>query len=83
MRNVFRSPTKNDLPSSCRRFRRRPFLLSRTPCQALGIESLQKMGAKFLLCANALGGWCLELEARGKGKAADIEKDLRANLIPA
>jgi hypothetical protein len=38
--------------------------------------------AKFLLCANALGGWCLELEARGKGQAADIEKDLRANLIP-
>ena len=49
---------------------------------ALGIESLQKMGAKFVLCANALGIWCLELEARGKGKAADIEKDLRANLLP-
>ena len=48
----------------------------------LGIESLQKMGTKFLLCANALGGWCLELEARGKGKAADLEKDLRANLLP-
>jgi len=45
-------------------------------------ESLQKMGAKFLLCANALGIWCLELEARGKGKAADIEKELRANLLP-
>ncbi|MGH9143358.1 MAG: hypothetical protein ACRD2I_19660 [Vicinamibacterales bacterium] len=50
--------------------------------QALGIESLQKMGAKFLLCANALGICCLGLEARGKGKAADIEKDLRANLLP-
>jgi intracellular sulfur oxidation DsrE/DsrF family protein len=49
---------------------------------ALGIENLQKMGTKFLLCANALGGWCLELEARGKGKAADIEKDLRANVLP-
>ena len=48
----------------------------------LGIESLQKMGTKFLLCANALGIWCLELEARGKGKAADIEKDLRANTLP-
>ena len=49
---------------------------------ALGIESLQKMGAKFVLCANALGIWCLELEARGKGKAQDIEKELRANVLP-
>jgi hypothetical protein len=49
---------------------------------ALGIESLQKMGTTFLLCANAFGGWCAELETRGKGKAADLEKDLRANLLP-
>ena len=49
---------------------------------ALGIENLQKMGTKFLLCANALGGWCVELEARGKGKAPEIDKDLRANLLP-
>jgi hypothetical protein len=32
------------------------------------------MGAKFLLCANALGMWCLELEARGKGKAGHIRR---------
>jgi intracellular sulfur oxidation DsrE/DsrF family protein len=49
---------------------------------ALGIESLQKMGTKFVICANALGIWCLELEARGKGTAADIDKELRANLLP-
>jgi intracellular sulfur oxidation DsrE/DsrF family protein len=49
---------------------------------ALGIESLQKMGTTFLLCANALGGWCAELEARGKGKMADIEADLKANMLP-
>jgi intracellular sulfur oxidation DsrE/DsrF family protein len=49
---------------------------------AIGIENLQKMGAKFILCANALGIWCLELEARGKGKAQDIERELRANLLP-
>jgi intracellular sulfur oxidation DsrE/DsrF family protein len=40
------------------------------------------MGAKFLLCANALHGWSLELEAREKGKAADIEKALLANVLP-
>jgi len=48
----------------------------------LSIPNLQKMGTKFLLCANALGLWELELEARGKGKAADLDKELRANLLP-
>jgi intracellular sulfur oxidation DsrE/DsrF family protein len=46
------------------------------------IPSLQKMGTKFILCNNALGLWTLELEARGKGTAAAIDKDLRANLLP-
>ena len=57
-----------------------PELMGALP--ALGIESLQKMGTKFLLCANALGGWCFELQARGKGKADDIQKDLTANRLP-
>ncbi len=81
-RNVFFRPTKDDLhllmaaiPSPTI-----PALGEAMP--GLGIESLQKMGTKFLLCANALGGWCMELDARGKGKAPEIEKDLRANLLP-
>jgi hypothetical protein len=49
---------------------------------AAGIESPQKRGTKFLMCANALGAWTFELEARGKGTAADIGKELRANLLP-
>jgi intracellular sulfur oxidation DsrE/DsrF family protein len=49
---------------------------------ALSIPSLQKMGTKFLVCNNALGLWTLELEARGKGTAAAIGADLRANLLP-
>jgi len=48
----------------------------------MAIEGLQKMGTTFLLCANALGAWCLELQASGKGTADAIEKDLRANLVP-
>jgi intracellular sulfur oxidation DsrE/DsrF family protein len=40
------------------------------------------MGTKFILCNNALGLWTLELEARGKGTAAAIDKELRANLVP-
>jgi len=48
----------------------------------IGIENLQKMGTTFLLCANAFGGWCAELEARGKGKAPAIQADMSANLLP-
>jgi intracellular sulfur oxidation DsrE/DsrF family protein len=81
-RNVFNRPTPNDLHLLMQAIDAPmiPALADAIP--ALGIESLQKMGTKFILCANALGIWCLELEARGKGKAADIDKDLRANLLP-
>jgi len=81
-RNVFYRPTSNDshLLFQAMQLPTVPPFAEAMP--ALGIESLQKMGTTFLLCANALGGWCAELEARGKGKAADIEKDLRANLLP-
>jgi hypothetical protein len=34
------------------------------------------------MCNNALGVWTLELEARGKGTAAALDKELRANLLP-
>jgi len=81
-RNVFNQPTPKDLHLLMQAvdLPMIPALAGAMP--AIGIESLQKMGTKFILCANALGIWCLELEARGKGKAADIEKDLRANVLP-
>jgi intracellular sulfur oxidation DsrE/DsrF family protein len=81
-RNVFNQPTSNDLHLLMDAIQSPtiPALAGAVP--ALGIENLQKMGTTFLLCNNALGIWCLELEARGKGKAADIEADLRANLLP-
>ena len=81
-RNVFNRPTTKDLHLLMQSadLPMIPALADAMP--ALGIENLQKMGTKFLLCANALGIWCLELEARGKGKAQEIEKDLRANLLP-
>ncbi len=81
-RNVFNRPTPADLHLLMQVIDSPmiPALAGAMP--ALGIESLQKMGAKFVLCANALGIWCLELEARGKGKAADIEQELRANVLP-
>ena len=81
-RNVFLKPTPDDAHLLIQAFQTPniPELAGEVP--AIGIESLQKMGTKFLMCANALGGWCLELQARGKGKAPDIEKELRANLLP-
>jgi intracellular sulfur oxidation DsrE/DsrF family protein len=81
-RNVFNRPTAQDLHLLIQAMGTPniPALSEAVP--ALGIESLQKMGTKFIICNNALGLWCLELEARGKGKASDIEKELRANLLP-
>jgi intracellular sulfur oxidation DsrE/DsrF family protein len=81
-RNVFHRPTPKDLHVLMQAIDspQIPALAEAIP--ALGIENLQTMGTKFLLCANALGIWCLELEARGKGKAQDIDKELRANLLP-
>lgn len=81
-RNVFNRPTPRDLHLLMQAYGTPmiPALADAIP--ALGIENLQKMGAKFVLCANALGIWCLELEARGKGKAQDLEKELRANVLP-
>jgi intracellular sulfur oxidation DsrE/DsrF family protein len=82
VRNVFNRPTGNDL-HLLMHVMDSPMIPSLADAMpALGIESLQKMGTKFILCANALGIWCLELEARGKGKATDIEKELRANVLP-
>jgi intracellular sulfur oxidation DsrE/DsrF family protein len=81
-RNVFYRPTKNDLHLLMQAFQSPNIPAFAEAMPGLGIENLQKMGTRFLLCANALGGWCLELEARGKGTAPDIEKELRANLLP-
>ena len=80
--NVFNRPTPKDLHLLMNAVGSPmiPALADAMP--AIGIENLQKMGTKFVLCANALGIWCLELEARGKGKAKDIDAELRANLLP-
>jgi hypothetical protein len=81
-RNVLNRPTPADATVLIQAFQTPniPALGEMVP--AIGIESLQKMGTKFLLCANAFGAWCLELEARGKGKADVIQKELAANILP-
>jgi intracellular sulfur oxidation DsrE/DsrF family protein len=81
-RNVFNRPTPNDLHLLLKAVDLPMIAALSDAMPAIGIESLQKMGTKFILCNNALGIWTLELEARGKGKAQDIDKDLRANVLP-
>jgi hypothetical protein len=81
-RNVFNKPTANDLHLLMQAIQSPTIPAFAGAITALGIEPLQKMGTTFLLCANAFGGWCAELEARGKGKAEDLQKELSANLLP-
>jgi hypothetical protein len=81
-RNVFNRPTTNDLHLLMQAIQTPTIPAFAGAMPALGIESLQKMGTTFLLCANAFGGWCEELAVRGKGKAADLQKELGANLLP-
>ncbi|MGQ0704302.1 MAG: hypothetical protein ACT4PM_14345 [Gemmatimonadales bacterium] len=48
-----------------------------------GIENLQRLGATFLMCNNAFMAWISFLSGSGaRGNPAEIERDLRANLIP-
>jgi hypothetical protein len=81
-RNVLNKPTPADLNLLMEVVQSPPIPMFAGALPALGIESLQKMGTTFLLCANAFGGWCAELEARGKGKMADIQAELQSNLLP-
>jgi len=81
-RNVFHRPTRADAHLLAQALQSPNFAMLGDAIPGIGIESLQKMGTKFILCNNALQGWALELEARGKGKAPAIEADLRANLLP-
>ena len=48
-----------------------------------GIENLQRMGVLFLMCNNAFQAWMSFLSGNGtKGNAAEIDRDIRANLLP-
>jgi hypothetical protein len=81
-RNAFYRPTKDDLHLLMQALGTPTIPALADAMPGLGIENLQKIGTKFLLCQNAFDGWCLELEARGKGKMQDIQKELRANILP-
>jgi len=81
-RNVFHRPTAADAHLLSQATGVPPLPLFREAMPALGIESLQGMGTKFLLCRNALNAWTLELEARGKGAQPEIVAELEGHLLP-
>jgi hypothetical protein len=69
-RNVFYDPRAGD-----------PVLMNGTATHA-SLKNVMGMGATVLMCNNSLMGWCRYMEGQGRGKAADLEADIRANLIP-
>ncbi|NOT08860.1 MAG: hypothetical protein HOP28_11715 [Gemmatimonadales bacterium] len=70
-RNMFYRPRAGD-----------PVLMNGAAAAA-GMENLQKQGTVFLMCNNALARWVAFLSGSGsKGNPAEIEKEIRANLIP-
>jgi hypothetical protein len=81
-RNVFYNPTKDDahLLFAAIQSPTIPELAPAMP--GIGIKELQSKGTTFLLCRNAFGGWCAELQARNKGKAPEIMAEMMANLLP-
>jgi intracellular sulfur oxidation DsrE/DsrF family protein len=81
-RNVFNKATKDDAHLMFQALQVPTIPAFGDFMPLMSIESLQKMGTKFILCNNALEAWCLELEARGKGKMAGILADLKANTLP-
>ena len=46
------------------------------------LENLQKLGTVIIMCNNAFMAWVGYLAGKGLGTAADIEKEIRANLLP-
>ncbi len=81
-RNVFHRPTAADAHLLSDGMDVPALPLFEGAVQAMGIESLQRMGTKFIMCNNALNAWTLELAARGKGDAEAIGTELRAHLLP-
>ena len=81
-RNVFRRPTADDRHLLSDGAGVPDLGIFGGAVQAMGIESLQGMGTKFIMCENALNAWSFELEARGKGSQPAINSELREHLLP-
>lgn len=81
-RNVFHQPTEADGHVLAQGMNIEPRDAFNKAMVAMGIESLQNMGTKFIMCNNALNAWSGELEMQGRGEADAINETLRAHLLP-
>jgi intracellular sulfur oxidation DsrE/DsrF family protein len=81
-RNVFHRPTAADAHLISDAAQIPPLAMFGEAIVAMGIESLQGMGTKFIMCENALNAWSFELEARGKGAQPEIVAELQDHLLP-
>jgi hypothetical protein len=70
LRNMFFRPMAGD-----------PVFLNGKVMRA-AMENLQKLGCTFIMCNNSFLAWVGFLAGQGMGKTEDIEREIRANLIP-
>lgn len=69
-RNMFNRPRSGD-----------PILFSGAMAAA-GMENLRAQGTVFLMCDNAFMAWMAFLSNNGQRNASEIEREIRANLLP-
>jgi intracellular sulfur oxidation DsrE/DsrF family protein len=81
-RNVFHRPTTADGHVLAQGMGIEPREAFNEAMVAIGIENLQKMGTKFLMCNNALNAWSGEIALQRQGDAGEINETLRAHLLP-
>lgn len=81
-RNVFNSPTDQDDHLLAEQMGLPMMDALKGALAACSVSALQARGAKFIMCANALGAWTYELEALGKGAQPAIMEELQAHLLP-
>jgi hypothetical protein len=73
---------KTGQPATRNVWRTDPQILGMMVAAPASIESLQKRGALFLLCNNALNLWAGILAQANKAEAPAVLADLKANMLP-
>jgi hypothetical protein len=73
---------KTNQPATRNVWRTDPSIMGLMVAPPASIEALQKRGALFLLCNNALNLWAGILAQANKADQAAVLADLKANLLP-
>ena len=73
---------KTGAPATRNVWRTDPSIMGLMVAAPASIEALQKRGAVFLLCNNALNLWAGMLAQANKAEQAAVLADLKANMLP-